>query len=188
MEDEKAKGVVLSDQITALGYVDDLEGLLCELEKLTDAWEENAEKYVAVTDYLADIKEYEDTIKGYKKIVDLIPDVEGLLDCCASYNRSKEKISAVNSIVTGLIETTAQIYTEDNWLLVENDYNDVVRRINAHYQKGVNTYQIGELLKNLEIIDGKIIDIADTMEMKTDRYDKLLKKAGICPLCGAKIK
>ncbi len=136
-------------------------------------------------------KEY-DTAKEKEKEFDWIDGAEGCLVKLEIFEgvirNKKNRYASLHLLCTGLEEYDNEIKEVSQLTQYEGEVNKLmVDRLNLDMKKKRYS-QMNSQVDNLECIQAEIEGLEDLLPVWQERFEKLMPKDSICPLCGGSVK
>ena len=114
-------------------------------------------------------------------------DLEALEVLINAYNKKAKEQDEVHSLLISLEELDEKIKDYEEWLTIEKEYEDLKTKVNSYENKNTGYNYIMSLVTNIENIEKQIVNKEKEVVEAKIKYEKFLKKNGLCPLCGSKI-
>lgn len=185
-EDASQKIETLTSSIDSLSYIDEAEADLNSFEKDVKTLDNQTEKFEGVRGVLNTIEFLNEKLEEHHKIINLSSLTENILDLVTQYNRDKTALASMKMIVDSLKDIEDRLVSEKEWLEVETNYNEL-RQLLDNYQLSRNDFLIVDpLITRIEEVDKQISRIKLDQSEKQKKFDDLMRKNKVCPLCGKK--
>lgn len=185
-EESSRKVETLTTSINNLSYIDEAEADLNSFERDSKSFDEQTEKFENVRSVLNTIEFLNEKLEEHYKIINLSSSMEQIFDLVAQYNRDKTTLASMKAVVDSLKEVEERLVSEREWLEVETDYTNLKQLLDK-YQSSRNDFLVVDpLITRIEEVDKQISRIKLDQSEKQNKFDDLMRKNKVCPLCGKK--
>ncbi len=178
----------LDTQISERAYLDGIKPEIEKLETLVNTQESLEKESNSLKTLIEKLKAINEEIENAGVDDALEEKVCSLIVITEGYSKKRVLTNRLSSIVSAYKKNEQSLNDTTEWLNIESPVMNIKKMFDkgnslADEQKGLNSF-----VEDYKGIEKRLSEKEKELESFTNKHKALLKKAGVCPLCGSKMQ